>query len=184
MENIQGLTLYDFLQSKSIGLEGALRITLNLLNTVKQIHNKNIVHRKMNPYNIILKDSSIQVNDGGQYLFEKMKFILIDFDLSSIDQEIHENNQVIDQTLCTYSATPGRVFYHVPQIAKQIGIHKIEQNQSLYSRTIDASHLCAILFWLITTDFPLESKDINGRAPHEKLKYEKIIKTEIIKATG
>ncbi|CAF3972183.1 unnamed protein product, partial [Rotaria magnacalcarata] len=199
MGNIEGVTLHDFVPTTSIDLHNALIITLKLLHTVKQINRRNVIHRNINPHNIIIKTSSIKENNQNQSSFENINLVLIDFDLAYIDQQTDEHNQKMDgifysdnidliNPLKCKRPQSNQIFYRVPQIEKRSMINHVVKNEQddnlCRSSTIDTSHICAILFWLITKSYPRESRDIDGKAPHEKKHHIRIIEEELTRASG
>ncbi|CAM2708528.1 unnamed protein product [Rotaria socialis] len=199
MGNVEGVTLHDFIPTTSIDLHNALIITLKLLHTVKQINRRNVIHRNINPHNIIIDTSSIKENNQNQSSFENINLVLIDFDLAYIDQQTNEHNQkmggmfysdsidLINPLKCKKPQS-NQIFYRVPQIEKRSMINHIVKNEQddnlCRSSTIDTSHIGAILFWLITKSYPRESRDIDKKAPHEKNHHIRIIEEELTRASG
>ncbi|CAF1163774.1 unnamed protein product [Rotaria sordida] len=184
MENIEGITLHDFIKITRVDLQDALIITLKLLNIVKEIHHQNIVHYNINPHNIIIKFSSIKENNQREYSFDNADLILIDFDIAYCDdQKANEHKQHLNDFINCKNIQPNQIFYRVSQIERD-NTDKNEQNNLSYIRTFDISHICAILFWLITKSYPGTSRDINEKQPHKLKDNIKIIEEELKKATG
>jgi len=195
MEHIEGVTLHEFMRNHSISLRDELLITLHLLDIVKQIHNRHVIHGNINPQNIIIKTESIPDNDNSQFSCDKISLLLTDFSLASINQEDNEQNGRMFFPSNQNSAfavgynysQPQEIFYCTPQIEMQSAMNDTEKNKQhnfWHSPTIDTSHIGAILFYMITKCYPRESRDINGQAPHEIKKHISIINEELKKATG
>ncbi|CAF1455218.1 unnamed protein product [Rotaria sp. Silwood1] len=161
MENIIGITLYDFTKTTRVDFQSALIITLKLLNII----------------------SSIKENNQREYSFDNVDLILIDFDIAYCDQKANEHKQHLNDFINCKNVQPNQIFYRISQIERD-NIDKNEQNNLSYLRTFDISHICAILFWLITKSYPGTPKDINGKQPHKLKDNIKIIEEELKKATG
>jgi serine/threonine protein kinase len=198
MEHIEGVTLYEFMRNHSISLRDELLITLHLLDIVKQIHSRHVIHGSINPQNIIIKTESIPDNDNSQFSCDKISLLLTDFSLASINQENKEDNEQNGRMFFPTNQNPAlavgynysqpqEIFYRAPQIEMQPAMNDTEKNKQQnfwHSPTIDTSHIGAILFYMITKCYPRESRDIHGQAPHEIKKHISIINEELKKATG
>ncbi|UJR11175.1 hypothetical protein I4U23_015356 [Adineta vaga] len=182
MEKIEGVTLKEYIRNNPPNLHEALVITLDLLTIVKQIHTRNIVHRNITPDNIMIRN-----------LFDLsyMDRLVLTGCSSSVfsDSDTTQNlHNVFNEDFDDRIDHPNKLFYRVPQMQIQQNrtdaTDEEERKKSCRSPTIDSSHICAILFWMITKKYPKESKNIENAAPHE-LKGNIIgIKNEIEKATG
>ncbi|CAF0919938.1 unnamed protein product [Didymodactylos carnosus] len=169
---IDGRTLEQFMETYgTIDLLNAVKLTQKLLLTIKNIHASGVVHRDIKPSNLLVvcdKNATI----------ETAKIHVIDFGLSyienredDVDWSSFEEKEKFQQT--HFGATIGNAFFRVPQLnsaAWKNKTHK-EQNVLLHVRrspTIDASSVCAILFWLLTDIEPgLKHRDESNLAPHQ-----------------
>ena len=154
-------TLSTYVKKNPLGLDKALSFTRQILDLVKRMHKEGVVHRQIRPENILVQKSSNQI-----------KFTFINFDAAWIDEVSTTNSSpIIDH----YA---GNDFYRMPQF-------EIESTSNVrQSPKIDATGVCAILFWFITGKYPKESKDIHGIAPHRLSHREKIITKKIQNETG
>lgn len=159
-----------------------LNIILTLIDLVKQIHKRNVVHRNITPKKILI-DPSILINN------DQIQLKLIDFDFAHIDQKNNTNRK--NQNMFSYlENSVENDFYLNSQFeVKQLNDRDIDddyqQNDSeRQSKTIDTSSICAILFWMITLHEPKESRNIDGKAPHELSEHIQLIEDELKKVTG
>lgn len=58
-------TLEDFITNTSPILNNQIKIIRQILNTMKSVHERNIVHRDISPYNILLIDGMFHISDFG-----------------------------------------------------------------------------------------------------------------------
>lgn len=165
---IDGTRLSDFIKSNSVDVHEAMRITRKILLAVKKIHNRNIVHRNIQPDNILVQH---RLNSS------EMDFMVIDFTSAWIIN--HQMNHSIEDIRDRL----GNAFYRMPQFEPRPDqTEQIKDYQQ--SSTIDAAGVCAILFWLITHRPPREFKDIWGNTPHRMHENCKIIQKKIEEVTG
>ncbi len=159
MKLIDGERLTDYIKSNKVDLREALQITQQLLNIIKQIHARNVIHRDIQPKNILINQADM---------------MLINFSSAWIN----DNQQA--QSIEDFNDQLGNNFYRMPQFEKRPD----ETEQFRYSPTIDTTGICAILFWLITGHEPKESQDIWGHPPHKLRDNPKIIENKIFELTG
>ncbi|CAF1400466.1 unnamed protein product, partial [Rotaria sordida] len=151
-------------------------------------HAKGVVHRDIKPINLLV---SCDVNAP----IETAEIYVIDFGLSyienredDVDLTSFEKKEKYEQTC--FGATIGNFFFRVPQLnsasIKQMTAK--EKNVLLDVRrspTIDASSICAILFWLITNIEPgPKIRDEYNLAPHQNQKAESQIMNKIEEAAN
>ena len=165
-EHISGESLFDFAKRNKCNLRDGLRIARQILTIVKQIHDRNMIHRNIHPKNILVRGQSDEIN-----------LTLFDFDSAWYD-----GCQDITQQL-------GNDFYRMPQFEERRNIDSNSRDhqefkQQRCSPTIDATGVCAILFWLITGREPRESRDISDSAPHNIRDNGKMITKKISDMTG
>ena len=178
MKRIEGVTLSEFIHSTSASFRDKLEITLDLLNIVKGLHSRNVVHRYINPDNIMIKTSSDGTDDHNS-------LFLIDFCRAYLTQDDDPSNKMIfeDDRNHIWNA-----FYQPSELEKQPSIDDNNNNSKrknmACTRSIDASYVCAVLFWMITECPPRESRNIHGEAPHQRKDHASAIKAELTKATG
>ncbi|CAF0817675.1 unnamed protein product [Adineta steineri] len=186
MTLIEGFTLKEYVtqrynHKKGFTLLDALTLTEKLLAIVKDIHQMGIVHRDLKLDNIMIvfekyNDSTdkaqVFVIDFGLSYIETQEDIEIDW--SKYDQEPHQTE--LEDSI-------GNRWYRVPQLDRQdVSRMTNKQKNDLFhvirrSRTIDASSICAILFWMLTRIVPETNRDNKNLAPHQK--NEKEIKNKI-----
>ena len=171
MKLFNGETLFDYIKANKIDFREALHITQQLLNIIKLMHTGNVIHRNIQPKNILIEQ---------QQNMKEINLMLINFSSSWIQSTDYIKD--IDEQL-------GNAFYRMPQFENRS--NNSEQNQTnqqlkqfQYSPTIDTTGICAILFWMITGHEPKESKDISGQPPHQLRNNPKIIEKKIIEMTG
>jgi serine/threonine protein kinase len=170
MKLFNGERLSDYIKGNKPDFREALHITRRLLNMIKQIHDQNVIHRDIQPKNILIEQRS-NMNE--------LNLMLINFSSAWINNYQFED---IDEQL-------GNAFYRMPQFENRpIDTEENETHQQLkqfqYSPTIDTTGICAILFWLITGHEPKESQDIWGQPPHKLRENPKIIERKINEVTG
>jgi serine/threonine protein kinase len=109
----------------------AIKLILNLIEIIQQMHNKGIFHQNLSPENIMIEWDSKSSIDHAQ-------LTILNF----------------SQALIASNRTPVSIpsstekWYRAPQI----------DDQGLIS-TIDSSSSCAILFWLLTQIDPKRDND-------------------------
>jgi tRNA A-37 threonylcarbamoyl transferase component Bud32 len=171
MKLFNGETLSDYIKANKMDFREALYITRQLLNIIKQIHDRNVIHRDIQPKNILIEQRS-NINE--------INLMLINFSSAWI------NNYQWTHYIEDCDERLGNQFYRMPQFENQsIDTEQNETNgQFRYSPTIDTTGICAILFWMITGHEPKESQDISGQPPHKLRDNLKIIEKKIIEMTG
>ncbi|CAF1078081.1 unnamed protein product [Adineta ricciae] len=165
MKLMDGERLSDDLKVHGkVPLLGALEICRSLLMIIKQVHNQKIVHRDIQPRNILIQRNSTT---------KDFKLMLVNFTSAWID-----GNELIS-CMKPIEEQWSSEFYLVPQL-EEINFQTNQQVQPCqYSPTIDASGTCALLFWLLTGHKPRASRDISGNAPHQLRDNVKIIESKI-----
>ncbi|MFN6572638.1 AAA family ATPase [Dendronalium sp. ChiSLP03b] len=85
MEDFGGISLQEFTQGKILTLEQFLAITLQLLDTLHQLHQQRVIHKDIKPANILIHPDTKQIK-------------LIDFSIASLlpreTQEIQSPNRL------------------------------------------------------------------------------------------
>jgi serine/threonine protein kinase len=178
IDSIETTTLYELIDQRSLCIQEILIITLKLLNLIRQIHNRNVVHRNISPRNILINyDSSMSP--------DQIHVSLIDFDFAWIEQPNNDSSNFDS----VKDIIPND-FYQVPQFDIQPSnknghdenIEQIEFHQR--SRTIDTSFITAILFWMITGHEPKCSRDVKGQVPHQRDGIQEMINKTLISEAG
>lgn len=137
-EEIEGLTLQDIVKQKTISPHQAIQATINLLETVKFCHNKNIVHRDIKPDNIICRKNDID------------DMVLIDFGLSTIANSSSETDW--NRICCNRSLALPELF---------LGPNKADPRS-------DISYVCGgVLFYMLYGFLPRIMIDGTGNPPYE-----------------
>jgi len=185
MEHINGVTLNEFGKPKSISFRDKSILTIKLLNIVREMHHRNIVHCHIKLNNIIIKTQSDTENRHNLRYSDQVNLFLIDFSQAYLIQNNEYNQSMIFQDARDHIQN---TFYQVPQLERLPSIDDENENRRdkkrVYSPTIDTSSVCAVLFWLITDEYPRGSRDIHGNAPHQQVKFIDIINEQLKKATG
>jgi serine/threonine-protein kinase len=162
MKFISGERLFDYIKSNKVNFREALQITRELIKLIKEIHQKNVVHRDIQPKNILIQK---RPND------QTINFMFINFGCAFVINQ----NQWED-----FNDHLGNQFYRMPQFE-----HRSDQTKSFeQSPTIDTTGICAILFWILTGHEPKESKDIWEKSPHYSRHHPKTIQTRIQQVIG
>lgn len=175
MKLSDGERLVDYVKGTKLDLREALQLTRRLLYVVKQIHARNVIHRDIQPKNILVQS---QRNN------QTSSVMLINFGSGWINDP-----QAINM-LEKYDNPSGNSFYRMPQFEKQrhadmeLNENDDQLKQFQRSATIDAVGSCAILFWIITGHEPKELHDIWGHAPHKLRDHSKIIEKKVTELTG
>jgi serine/threonine protein kinase len=174
-----GCSLTDFIEKsrRAIGLHEAIKFCINLANIVSSFHACGVVHRDLKPDNIHIdcsEDSSLAEGD----------ITVLDFGLAYIEQKpwIEDGDlgeEVSIKSKSSYETDTGQDignrFYRVSQMTKQqtSGMTTMQKNEVLQQRrspSIDASSICAHLYWLLTKKIPGEEHAKKGEPPpHEKI---------------
>jgi serine/threonine protein kinase len=166
MKLIDGERLSDYIKCKKFQLREALKLTRQLLFIVKQIHARKVIHRDIQPKNILVKQ---RLNN------DHIDLMLTSFSSAWI------NNYQWTYTIQDFNHQLGNTFYRMPQFEQQ---QNENNDPSQHSSTIDTTGVCAILFWLITGHDPIESQNIRGEAPHQLRENLKLIEKQISAAIG
>lgn len=61
MEDFVGLSLKDYIKNEKVYLEEFIDITIKVIKILKQIHDKNIIHKDINPANILFNPETRQI---------------------------------------------------------------------------------------------------------------------------
>lgn len=179
LEYIEGVKLTEFKTSGLNTFCDKARIALQLLHIVERMHSRNVVHRSIRPENIIVS-TKYHSND-----VKNMNLFFIDF-----RQACHIHQKQIDPTI-HFEDSPydiNDLFYQPPQFERLPLIDQESDTNTYKNRlchpSIDLSFICAILFWLITGEYPKESRNIREEPPHCREKFARIINDELARATG
>ncbi|CAF1573801.1 unnamed protein product, partial [Adineta steineri] len=172
MNHIDGETLEAFMDKhEDITLLNAVKLTKKLLLTIKDIHSRGVIHRDIKPSNLLfvcqpnapIETGEIHVIDFGLAYIETRE--------DDVDCSSFEEKEVYKQT--HLGTTMGNIFFRVPQLNSPTLKDKTpkERNVLIHVRrspTIDASSVCAILFWLLTSLEPgPKHRDSEKLAPHQ-----------------
>lgn len=130
-EDINGISLMEFLDHKKLELSAFLKTAISLSNTLGSIHKKNIVHKDIKPHNVIVNSSEgiVKITDFG------------------IANEItHKNEEVYHPEIIE-----GTLPYMSPE---QTG----RMNRTVDYRT-DLYSLGVTFYEMLTGDVPFRSRD-------------------------
>jgi serine/threonine protein kinase len=134
MERAPGCSLKEFIERKCQGvleISTAIKLTLNLIGIIQQMHSKGIFHQNLSPENIMVECNRISSIDHAQLTVLNFSQAVI------VSNKAH---------IPIKSSTEK--WYHASQI----------DDQGL-SSTVDPSGSCAILFWLLTQIKPEHDND-------------------------
>ena len=120
-----------------VGVLQAIQIVQNLITIVKQVHDKDVLHRNLGPESVLIEW------DSKQAFADQAQLFLIDFSQACIISE--------KDTRSTAAS-----WYKAPQA-------NVESFK--YSSTIDASSICGILLWLLTT---IDPRHDQNKLPHQQ----------------
>jgi serine/threonine protein kinase len=186
MEHIKGVTLLEFIKTTNpISFRDKLILTIKLLNIIREMHSRKIVHRYINPDNIIVRTQLDTENHHNLHYFDQINLVLISFSRACFSQNDELNQNIILADDCNHIRN---TFYQAPQLERQPPTDNSNESQQAKNLqcnpTIDISSICAVLFWLITKCNPKESRNIHGEAPHHLKNHANIIDEEVMRATG
>jgi serine/threonine protein kinase len=141
MKRVPGCSLKEFIAKKDKNFAGvieAIHLALNLVGIVKQVHNKSIFHQNLSPENIMIEwDSNHDSINHAQLTL--LNFSQAVSALNSADLTVASSTQKWYQPLHATTTT--------------------------LSSTVDASGVCAIIFWLLTKVDPRHN---NNELPHQE----------------
>ncbi|CAF1527907.1 unnamed protein product, partial [Rotaria sordida] len=180
-EPISDVSLDSFVSDNNPDFQESMIIILKLINLIKQIHQHGVVHRNLTPNKIFIDNfTSTDVN--------QFHLKLIDFDLAHIDQK--DINKTNENGFYSIDNPTENDFYQIPQFqVEPLNNNDIDEENQLIlpdrqSKNIDASSICAILFWMITLSEPKVSRDLNGKAPHQISEYNRMIEDTLQEIAG
>ncbi|WP_338760275.1 AAA family ATPase [Bernardetia sp. ABR2-2B] len=131
LDYIDGYSLKDYMQNNRLSLEEKLSIAINTTIALQEVHQANIIHKDINPKNIIIG------NDKCVYI--------IDFGIASQFKRQKQNTELTN-------AMEGTVMYISPEQTGRV-------NRSVDVRT-DLYSLGVTLYELFTESLPFESSDM------------------------
>lgn len=140
---IEGVTL-DVWRSKekNLSLDQAITITLQLLDTIGQVHSAGLVHRDIKPQNIII-NSAIDTTP-----------VLVDFGIA------FNFNIKRDKAITRVNDGLGNRFLQLPELLSGVAGKR--------DKISDLTMIAGILFYLITGRKPATLRDGNGKLPHQR----------------
>ncbi|CAF1211757.1 unnamed protein product [Adineta steineri] len=187
MNYINGETLETFMEKyKDINLLNAVKLTQKLLFIIKGIHSRGVIHRDIKPSNLLfICKPNVSI--------EKGEIHVIDFGLSYIETREDDvgcssfkEKEIYRRT--HLGNTIGNIFFRVPQLNAPVFKDKTHKERNVLihvrrSPTIDASSVCAILFWLLTGIEPgPKHRNNEKKAPHQVENASTIIMLKINEA--
>jgi serine/threonine protein kinase len=194
MNWIPGVTLEQFFHERGdeINLSIAVALCRQLLNIVKQFHMRGVIHRDLKPSNIMVMYPHGEPTPP----VEQAQLVVIDFGLawvrtlSLINSNTDDNNLIIQAQQdedTKLSEGFGNRWYRVPQMsimAKNKSPAEEEQvRQDRRSPTIDASYVCAFLYWFLAKGYAGKARNPMNQAPHERPQYRDEIDKKLAAAT-
>lgn len=140
---IAGATL-DIWRSriKNFSVDRAITTTLQLLDTISQVHNEGLVHRDIKPQNIIIN------SDSGDTP------ILVDFGIA------FNFNVKREKPITRINDGLGNKFLQLPELSSGIAGKR--------DQVSDLTMIAGILFYLITGRKPATLRDGDGKLPHQR----------------
>jgi serine/threonine protein kinase len=112
MEDFAGLSLKDYIKNEKIYLEEFIDIAIKVIKILKQIHDKNIIHKDINPANILFNPETRQIK-------------IIDFGIAT--ELLKENPSSISSDLLE-----GTVYYISPEQSGRMN-RTIDYRSDFYS---------------------------------------------------
>lgn len=131
LEDFKGVCLRDYLEINPVDILNYHTIAISLAQTVADIHEKGIIHKDINPENIILNEQNFQT-------------LLMEFGYAT--QLTKENPQVVPSNLLV-----GSLYYISPEQTGRL-------NRELDYRT-DIYSLGVVLYEILTQQPPFQSRD-------------------------
>jgi len=126
MEFTPGITLDHIIESETLNIERIINILNQIAYGLDEIHSKGIIHRDINPKNILIDNSQKD---------EKVK--LLDFGIAKLTRESDEDYL---QTITSTSAIVGTVYYMSPE---QCGNKELNHRTDIYSLGITIYEMLA-----------------------------------------
>ncbi|CAF4214561.1 unnamed protein product [Rotaria sp. Silwood2] len=141
MKRAPGYSLKEFIERRCQGVlevSAAIQLSLNLVRILQQMHSRGIFHQNLSPENIMIEWDlkSTSINQAQLTLLNFSQTVIV---------STRTDTTIVSST---------RKWYHAPQT-----------NVKRLSLTIDASGVCAILFWLLTQMDPRHEHD---ELPHQQ----------------
>ena len=131
MEDFVGLSLKDYIKNEKVYLEEFIDITIKVIKILKQIHEKNIIHKDINPANILFNPETRQIK-------------IIDFGIAT--ELLKENPSTISSDLLE-----GTVYYISPEQSGRMN-RTIDYRSDFYSLGVS-------LYQILTNVLPFNSHD-------------------------
>ena len=129
-------TLKDFVRTLPDGFEvlQAVQLGQSLIKIIKRVHEKGVLHQNLGPESVLIRW------DSKKNFADEAELVLWNFSHAHI---ISEKNSRINQS-------SSECWYKAPQA---------DVESYKYTSTIDASGICAILFWLLTDIHPQHDRN-------------------------
>jgi len=141
MEHISGKSLADTVQEKNgLSLKKSCSLVFDLCKTEKKALDENVIHRDIKPENIIVRS------------YSKNDVVIVDFGLSF--------NQDEPKNLTRNSETIDNEFLSLPERRVRGGDRRDPRS--------DFTGICAILYYCIIAEPPVDLVDANGILPHRR----------------
>ncbi|CAF0811461.1 unnamed protein product [Adineta ricciae] len=144
------LTLEDYVnQYKSqVTFENILNIICQLLELIQQCHKHHIIHRNLQPRNVLVARNQDRVSSTS------IKLTLIDFSVAWFDHQQKSTDdqddlKIIEQAIDEHSSRTGNNMCNILQ--RLLMARTAEQRRD---SSIDSLSICYILFWLLTEEWP------------------------------
>ncbi|MGI0483991.1 AAA family ATPase, partial [Pantanalinema rosaneae CENA516] len=131
LEDFGGLSLHQFLQATTLSLEQFLDIAIQLATTIAELHQHQIIHKDLNPSNILIQPQTGQVK-------------IIDFSVSSC---LTAETSALDQP----NQLEGTLAYMSPEQTGRMN-RTIDDRSDLYS-------LGVTFYQLLTGQLPYQTSD-------------------------
>ncbi|HVM61552.1 MAG TPA: protein kinase [Verrucomicrobiae bacterium] len=144
MEHVVGPTLAEHIgKAWPLPLETAVRLTLDIANSIEVGHAKNILHRDLKPENVIIRG------------LDPPDAVILDYGLSfNLDES---------RNITSASETMGNKFLVLSE-GRVPGDNRRDPRS-------DLTALCGILYYCLTGNYPGMLQDSAGNAPHRRPKY-------------
>ena len=145
MEFIQGVTLQERINDECMALSDATSLLIKLVDVAAYCHDQGVVHRDIKPDNVILRSNAAD------------NPVLLDFGQSFNQIESIEHLTASDQHL-------GNRFISLPELQLNSGNRRDFRS--------DLTQLCGLLFFVLTSQYPVTLVDDESRMPHQRRAFQ------------
>lgn len=168
---ISQFTLEDYVEQhqSSMTFDQALIITRQLLAIIRGCHHARVLHRNLQPKNILVKKTNNPTAP------DEIKLVLINFGIAWIDsKKLPVTDKEDLQVIRNYSNKSSDARF----CTLQHFLFSTSSENQYRSPTIDSMGICYILFWLLTNQWP-DGRYSTDMLPHYQFKNHQKIKYKL-----